>query len=147
MAISLQGLEDMERAELTTAWAQTLGTPLPPSISQDIMRLAIAWEIQAQNVPTQIRALKAALRPHFNAAEANDGVMKGDAKNPPSTRPRAALTPGTRLARLWQDKTYVVDVLDKGFAYNGHLYGSLSPIAKLITGSHRSGPHFFGTDR
>ena len=40
-----------------------------------------------------------------------------------------------------------VDVLDKGYAYDGRLFTSLTPIAKAITGSHRSGPHFFGVSQ
>jgi hypothetical protein len=37
-----------------------------------------------------------------------------------------------------------VQVLEKGFAYNGDKYPSLSRIARLITGTAWSGPAFFG---
>ena len=39
-----------------------------------------------------------------------------------------------------------VDVLDDGklFRYKGEEYKTLSEIARLITGTHLSGPRFFG---
>src|SRR5271165_7428948 len=35
-------------------------------------------------------------------------------------------------------------VLDKGFAWNGETYGSLSQIAKAMTGTNWNGHRFFG---
>jgi hypothetical protein len=35
-------------------------------------------------------------------------------------------------------------VLEDGFAYAGKTYGSLSEIARLITGARWNGPRFFG---
>ncbi len=37
-----------------------------------------------------------------------------------------------------------VAVLDKGFAWNGNTYASLSKVALAITGTRWSGPRFFG---
>ncbi|QNN68766.1 DUF2924 domain-containing protein [Thermomonas carbonis] len=54
------------------------------------------------------------------------------------------LKPGTRLLRAWQGKTYTVTVADPGFVYEGKTYGSLSVIAREITGTPWSGPVFFG---
>ncbi len=51
-----------------------------------------------------------------------------------------------RLVRQWNGKTHTVDVLDRGFAWNGKLYSSLSPIARAITGARWSGPRFFSHD-
>jgi hypothetical protein len=36
-----------------------------------------------------------------------------------------------------------VHVLTDGFAYAGHVFPSLSAVAKAITGSHTNGFHFF----
>jgi hypothetical protein len=38
-----------------------------------------------------------------------------------------------------------VDVLDTGFLYKDTIYGSLSEVARVITGARWSGPRFFGT--
>jgi hypothetical protein len=52
--------------------------------------------------------------------------------------------PGTRLVREWNGRTYTVMITEDGFAYNGMTYGSLTKIARIITGAHWSGPRFFG---
>ena len=54
------------------------------------------------------------------------------------------LTPGTRLVRDWHGTGHTVTVLEKGFAYEGREWRSLSAIAKAITGAHWNGPKFFG---
>ena len=51
--------------------------------------------------------------------------------------------PGTVLVRPYKGQTLQVRVLDKGFAYEGKTYRSLSAVAKAITGSHCSGHLFF----
>jgi hypothetical protein len=38
-------------------------------------------------------------------------------------------------------------VLDKGFAWNGRTFASLSAVAKAITGTNWNGQRFFGLDR
>ncbi|ABK45269.1 conserved hypothetical protein [Magnetococcus marinus MC-1] len=55
-----------------------------------------------------------------------------------------SLTPGTRLIREWKGMEHFVTVLDRGFEYQGRKYRSLSAVAKAITGTHWSGPAFFG---
>ncbi|MBF0589172.1 MAG: DUF2924 domain-containing protein [Magnetococcales bacterium] len=51
---------------------------------------------------------------------------------------------GTRLIREWKDVDHCVTVLADGFEYMGQPYKSLSAVAKKITGTHWSGPSFFG---
>jgi Protein of unknown function (DUF2924) len=55
--------------------------------------------------------------------------------------------PGTRLIREWRGQTYEVSLTAEGYEYRGKKYKSLSPIACEITGSHCSGPAFFGTKK
>jgi hypothetical protein len=54
------------------------------------------------------------------------------------------IKPGTRLVRGWRGDTHVVTVLEEGFEYRDKRYGSLSEIARLVTGTRWSGPAFFG---
>ncbi len=68
-------------------------------------------------------------------------IARGDTPLP-STAIR--LKPGTRLLKTWRGKTYSVLVGDNGFIFDDRLFPSLSPIAEEITGTHRSGPRFFG---
>ena len=53
--------------------------------------------------------------------------------------------PGTILLREWADREHRVTVTAEGlFAYEGHTFKSLTAVARHITGSHWSGPFFFG---
>jgi len=55
------------------------------------------------------------------------------------------LAPNSVLKRLYQDVEHQVIVLPDGkFDYRGQSYGSLSIIAREITGTRWSGPLFFG---
>ena len=51
--------------------------------------------------------------------------------------------PGTILTRQYKGQAILVTVLDSGFDYLGQVYGSLSAVAKAITGSHWNGNYFF----
>jgi Protein of unknown function (DUF2924) len=48
------------------------------------------------------------------------------------------------LIRQWREQRHEVTVLENGYAYRGGRYPSLSAIARLISGTHCSGPRFFG---
>ncbi len=52
--------------------------------------------------------------------------------------------PGTILTRTYKGATLQVQVLPRGFAYEGQVFKSLSAVAKAITGSHCNGFWFFG---
>jgi len=51
---------------------------------------------------------------------------------------------GTVLTKDWQGRRHTVMVQDRGFAYGGQTYQSLSEIARFITGTRWNGPAFFG---
>ena len=57
---------------------------------------------------------------------------------------KAVAMPGATLVREFDGKEYRVQVLADGrYEYNRQIYGSLSAIAKTITGTQWSGPAFF----
>ena len=59
--------------------------------------------------------------------------------------PEVRLLPGTTLIREWDREEYRVTVLPDGsYELNGQHYRSLSAAARAITGTHWSGPTFFG---
>jgi hypothetical protein len=70
----------------------------------------------------------------------------GEKKEEPRER-KGAPAPGTKLVREYLGERHEVVVLEKGFQYRDGVFRSLSAIAKAITGSHMSGPAFFGTKR
>jgi hypothetical protein len=51
-----------------------------------------------------------------------------------------------RLIREWNGSSHVVESVDGGFVWNGKRYGSLSAVARAITGARWSGPRFFGLE-
>lgn len=58
--------------------------------------------------------------------------------------PPVVLSPGTRLMREWRGVVHVVDRTAEGFMWSGKIYGSLSAIARAITGVRWNGLAFFG---
>ena len=58
--------------------------------------------------------------------------------------PAGSVSAGTHLVREWNGRTYQVEVLDNGYRFDGKTYPSLTAITKRITGTHWSGPRFFG---
>jgi hypothetical protein len=51
--------------------------------------------------------------------------------------------PGTIITRNYKGRLLQVQVHRNGFEYDGQVYGSLSAVAKVITGSHCNGFLFF----
>jgi hypothetical protein len=51
---------------------------------------------------------------------------------------------GIVLTRSWKGVLHKVKVVENGYEHQGRTYESLSQIAHSITGTHRSGPLFFG---
>jgi hypothetical protein len=62
---------------------------------------------------------------------------------PTSTMP----IPGTLITRTYKGRELRVRVTQQGFEFEGELFGSLSAVAKHVTGSHWSGNRFFKLDQ
>jgi Protein of unknown function (DUF2924) len=62
----------------------------------------------------------------------------------PQTRDGVGLKAGALLAREWKGKLERVMIVEEGFAWNGQTFGSLSQIAKAMTGTNWNGHRFFG---
>jgi len=52
--------------------------------------------------------------------------------------------PGSVISKVYKGDIINVNVLDKGFEYNGKVYRTLSSVAGAITGQHWNGYLFFG---
>ena len=124
------------RRVLEAAWQTTFGRPLSPKMRRPLAALLLRFHEQETaygGLSPEVEAYLASLLP------------KSRGRGPQATpAPVRRLKPGTRLLRAWQGKTYTVTVADPGFLYEGKTYGSLSVIARQITGTPRSGPAFFG---
>lgn len=71
---------------------------------------------------------------------APDGHVGGDTTPGPAGQPR----PGSTLQREWHGQQIRVQVLPDGFEWDGDLYGSLSAVARAVTGTRWNGRLFFG---
>ena len=133
----LAAIPNLSRAVLVERWAAAYGRPPPKGMSRRMLEYAAAWHLQSQAFggldPAARRKLQRQARPGENGASRVPGTVRS--KGPP---------PGFRLVREWHGRTYTVDVLDAGFLFNGQHYGSLSQVARVITGTRWSGPRFFG---
>jgi hypothetical protein len=123
-------------AELTDRWhAKALGQA--PSLPLRLLQRLYAQLLQEQALgglpPSVVRELG-----KFEA-----GTEKGRAPSPPPPR-QVMLSVGTRLVREWNGRTISVDVQGEGYVWNEQRYGSLSEIARAVTGTRWSGPRFFG---
>lgn len=135
---ALSALKDLTTSELRTAWQRHTRKSPPKGISRDLLLRAVAYGIQERAYgglsKTTIRRLKAIAK----SIDTSEGK---------SVMSAAVLKPGTQLLREWKGRTYTVLVVEDGFEYDGQRYTSLSTIAKVISGLHRSGPAFFGLKR
>lgn len=118
---------------LRSSWRRLLRDE-PPHLGRDLVLRTLIWRLQAKAFGGHKRATERRLDDLGRALEAGGAL--------PTTP--APIKPGDRLVREWRGRTYRVDVADAGFEYDGATYGSLSKIARLITGARWSGPRFFG---
>ena len=131
----LAELEHMATPDLRGKWVQTFGHEAPRQASRGLLLHALAYNIQERAEG----GLGATVRRRLVRWAEASGT---DPQPVIPTAPR--LKPGCRLVREWRGEIHDVTVLDNGFAYRGTHHTSLSAIARIITGSSRSGPLFFG---
>lgn len=130
----VKALAAMSPAQLRAEWRRVFRRDAPPH-SPDLLARAISWRMQAKvqgDLPVSIRSR---LR-HLAAQLEKDGEISAAAA--------PTLAPGTRLIREWKGRTIEVTVLESGYLFEDRLYTSLSQIAEHVTGTHWSGPRFFG---
>ena len=108
---------------------------MPKGLSRRLLILAIAYRMQAK----RYGGLTPAARRRLHSAADKDAA-RIEAK--PNGAPKVVA--GTRLIREWNGVNHVVDAIDGGFIWQGARYGSLSAVARAITGARWSGPRFFG---
>jgi hypothetical protein len=127
LCAELRALETMGKHELKDRWATFTGRR-SPNVSAGLLRLALAWELQAREhggVPRKVQ-------------QRLEQIARG------KTRTRAS-EPGMRLVRAWNGRTHIVTVGEDGIIrWNDRSWRSLSEVAREITGTRWSGPAFFG---
>ena len=132
----MAALVAMTKPQLRAEWRRMFrGQMMPPDAGRDLILRVLANKLQEKALGGMLPATVKDLR--RLAKQLNDQGKLEMTRQP-------KLKPGTRLVRRWHDKTYHVMVLETGFQFDNRHYGSLTPIARAITGAEWSGPRFFG---
>ena len=131
-------LDGLDFASLRRVWEQTFGAVPPSSLSRIFMHRVLAYERQCRAYGRLSATTRRTLAAMVNGT-------------PSAAAPAGSVSAGTHLVREWNDlvrewngRTYQVEILDNGYRFDGKTYPSLTTIAKRITGTHWSGPRFFG---
>lgn len=131
----LDVLAGLPIARLRERWRATFRKKPPQAFGPDLLRRRIAYCIQEQAYgslsPSTQRDLDCLIK---SAAKTNTGRID---------LPRR-IKAGSVLIREWKGKTYRAIVTIEGYIYEGETYGTLSEIARMITGTRWNGPRFFG---
>ena len=126
----VEALATMSPAQVRERWKQVTGAVVP-KVSPSLLRLALAYELQAKAYGGLSRKTQQRLA-QLAAAKTQTTDVK----------------PGMRLVREWNGAVHVVDVDESStIHWNGRVWGSLSEVARAITGTRWSGPAFFGLKR
>ena len=134
----LAALKTTSTPDLKVQWRDLFGAE-PPPYNPRFLESRLAYRIQELTYgglkPEAMKRLEA-------LGEQLDG---GNIKTRRIRQDRKPIA-GTRLIREWQGVEQVVTVTADGFEWQGRPYGSLSAIARAITGTRWNGWVSFGPD-
>jgi hypothetical protein len=136
LAQKIAELPTLTKTQLLPIWAKNFPSPPPPKLRKELMVPILAYRMQER----QFGGLSHSARRRLQEI-ARTLPGKGGRRLEPASAPET----GTKLIRLWRGQVHEVIATDEDYIYNGERYASLSKIAKVITGTHWSGPAFFGT--
>ena len=135
VAARIADLACLPMSELWTVWDQYFPRrPINPN--RVFIESRIAYKVQEE----AFGGLSDTVRHRLETIGARHSRIKLRA------RPRDInFVPGTVLLREWGDREHKVLVTAEGlFEYEGSTFKSLTAVARQITGTHWSGPAFFG---
>jgi hypothetical protein len=156
VAKELAALQRMSVSQLREKYAEVFGEATTTGNRTWLIR-RVAWRIQANaegdlSERAKQRAAELArdsdLR--ITAPRERPAVLpmtRGGTRTgmlPPAKSDDRLPPPGTVLTRKYKGGSVQAKVLANGFEYDGEVYGSLSAMAKAVTGSHCNGFLFFG---
>jgi hypothetical protein len=127
-------LDDLGLDEVRKLCGRLVGT-VPANHGTHLLRRRLAYELQAKVHGDLPMEAQRRLKRLHKAFKADPGF---------TPLPGLGLKPGTVLTRAWRGVQHQVRVVNEGFEYRGERFGSLSEVARRITGTRWSGPLFFG---
>jgi hypothetical protein len=132
-------LEGLDLDGLRRQWRAHLGGEAPAHLSRWLLMKVLAYRLQTDALGDLDKSIRRILR-----SGKEDGVGAPFDRRIPQTREGLDLKAGALLVREWNGKLERVMILEEGFAWNGQTFGSLSQIAKAMTGTNWNGHRFFG---
>ena len=138
LSAEIAALGELTYADLRLAWRRHYRVHPPKNIGRDLLELGIAWKLQERALGGLSATVKRQLAELARTFAAKSDLAKAR---------RVSLRPGARLVRAWGGETHEVLVIEGGFLWRGKTWKSLSVIAREMTGTHWSGPRFFGLDK
>src|SRR5271168_3385048 len=133
------GLEGHDLNGLRRQWRAHLGGEPPLHLPRWLLMRVLAYGLQAVAFGGLDKSIQRMLR-----SKKDEGAAAPFDRRAPQTRGGVGVKAGALLAREWNGKLERVMVLEEGFAWNGRTFGSLSQIAKAMTGTNWNGHRFFG---
>lgn len=134
LVAKVAAIQKMSTEELMALWPKLFGTDAP-KLNKRLLQQRLAFRVQELELGGLSGRHKEQLQ----------RMRKGATKGKPAPKARIHRPPvGTRLTKEYDGDTHEVTVTRDGFEYCGQIYRSLSAIARVISGSHWSGPVFFG---
>jgi hypothetical protein len=135
----VDNLEGLDLNGLRRQWRAHLGGEAPAHLSRWLLFRVLAYRLQSDPFGDLDISIRRILR-----SGKKEGVGAPFDRRAPQTREGLGLRAGALLVREWNCKLERVMILEEGFAWNGRTFGSLSQIAKAMTGTNWNGHRFFG---
>jgi hypothetical protein len=144
----LASLGGLDIDGLRLRWRKLFRSPAPPHLPRYLLLRIIAYRLQANVYGDLDRETV-----RFLDQVANDWKKQRGSNRPrkpravppiPPVRNHRSLKAGTLLAREHGGIMHRVVVVPDGFLWNETTYGTLSEVARAITGTNWNGPRFFG---
>jgi hypothetical protein len=133
--VEIARLRDLDVGALRARWHTVFGRRSPRHLPRHLLFRIMAYRLQAD----RLGDLDAESQRLLDRSETPEKAgQRAVARRPVDVRP------GTVLGREWNGQMHRVTVLEKGIAWKGKTYPSLSKIALAITGTRWNGPRFFG---
>ena len=132
-------LQTLTHEQLQQRWRELYDAPPPPVWNRPFLLRRLAYRIQELafgGLPEETRKELERIAEQDAAGKPTRGKKANGKAGLPVV--------GTRLVRRWQGRDYEVVAVLGGYEFEGTRYGSLSAIAKQITGTHWNGRVFFG---
>jgi Protein of unknown function (DUF2924) len=132
-------LEGLDLNGLRRQWRAHLGGEPPTHLPRWLLMKVLAYRLQSDSFGGLEKWIQRMLR-----SEIDDAAAAPFDRRAPQTREGVGLNAGALLVREWKGQLERVMILEEGFAWNGQTFGSLSQIAKAMTGTNWNGHRFFG---